>query len=353
MNFNYVENKKFLITGGCGFIGSSLIRSLLNDSDNIVVNIDKMTYSSNSQSVGNVSKNSNYFFHKVDVCDEIFFENFLPEFQPNYIIHLAAETHVDRSIDGPGEFIKSNIFGTYSILNSSYNYWSKLNDSLKDNFKIILVSTDEVYGSLGYDEPKSTESSLYKPNSPYSASKASSDHLGRAWSKTYGLPINITNTTNNYGPWQFPEKLIPLTISKCIKDEKIPVYGNGQQIRDWIYVDDHVSGILSVLEHGELGEKYNIGSNNELRNIDVVNDICSTLDRLLPRKKGKYSELIEFVEDRPGHDSRYALNNNKIKELGWNPKFNWSSGIENTVIWYLENIEFLNSYSGERIGRSI
>ena len=352
MKFTNNENKRFLITGGCGFIGSSLIRSLLKDDTNIIANLDKMTYSSNIKSVGNASENPNYSFYKVDVCDEIFLKNFLAEYKPNYIIHLAAETHVDRSIDGPEEFIKSNILGTYNILNNSYKYWCKLEKRLKENFKIILVSTDEVFGSLANDDPQSTENNKYKPNSPYSASKASSDHLGRAWSKTYGLPINITNTTNNYGPWQFPEKLIPLTIAKCIKNENIPVYGNGQQIRDWIFVDDHVSGILRVLNHGKLGDNYNIGCNNELKNIDVVNDICSTLDRLLPRKKGAYKELIEFVEDRPGHDARYALNNNKIKKIGWKPNFQWRSGLEKTVIWYLENKDFLNSYSGERIGRS-
>ena len=343
---------RYLITGGYGFIGSSLIRSLLRNEENYISNIDKMTYSSNINSIGDVKNNANYFFHKKDICDESFLISHLEDFKPNYIIHLAAETHVDRSIDGPSEFIKSNIVGTYNILNAAHKYWSSLNKVDNETFKIIIVSTDEVYGSLNLNDPQSTENSPYRPNSPYSASKASADHLSRAWSKTYGLPLLITNTTNNYGPWQFPEKLIPLTILKCLKNQKIPIYGNGEQIRDWIFVDDHTEGILNVLKKGKIGEKYNIGCNNELKNIDVVKNICSILDRLIPIKKGKYSDLIEFVDDRPGHDNRYALNNNKIKSLGWKPKLGWERGLEETINWYINNQDFLTAYSGERLGRS-
>ena len=347
-----MKKDNYLITGGYGFIGSSLLRILLNNNNNNVCNIDKLTYSSNLNSLENHDKLSNYKFYKEDICDESSIYKIIKKQKPSKIIHLAAETHVDRSIDNPSNFIKSNIMGTYSILNSSCKYWDSLDTKEKSNFKVLIVSTDEVYGSLSNDQNSFDEDSPYKPNSPYSASKAASDHLGRAWFKTYGMPIIITNTSNNYGPWQFPEKLIPLTILKCINNEKIPIYGNGEQIRDWIFVDDHSNGILSAIHNGRIGEKYNISSENELMNIDVVKNICTILDRVFPSNNGKYSELISFVNDRPGHDTRYALGNKKIKTLGWEPKVKWQDGLEITIKWYLKNKDFLNKYSGDRLGRS-
>ena len=287
-------------------------------------------------------------------ADEI--KGIISEFKPDYIIHLAAESHVDRSIDNPDQFIKSNINGTYSLLNEGYHYWKLLSDDKKMDFRFIHVSTDEVYGSLTEKEPAFLENSTYKPNSPYSASKASSDHLVYSWYKTYSFPVNIVNTSNNYGPWQFPEKLIPLVISKCLKGEKIPIYGNGLQIRDWIRVEDHVNGLLTVLDKGIIGEKYNIGANCEKTNLQVINDICSILDEVSPSKEYKYKQLIDFVDDRPGHDQRYAINNNKLKKLGWNPSVSWEEGIKDVINWYLNNKNFLNlenngTYSGERLGR--
>jgi dTDP-glucose 4,6-dehydratase len=346
-----MKQDNYLITGGYGFIGSSLSRILLK-TDNIVCNIDKLTYSSNLNSLEGHDKSNSYKFYKEDICDEGSIYKIIKKQKPSKIIHLAAETHVDRSIDNPSNFIKSNIMGTYSILNSSYKYWDSLNTREKSNFRVLIVSTDEVYGSLSNDENSFDEDSPYKPNSPYSASKAASDHLGRAWFKTFDMPIITTNTSNNYGPWQFPEKLIPLTILKCINNEKIPIYGNGEQIRDWIYVDDHSNGILSAIHNGKIGEKYNISSENELMNIDVVKNICTILDRIFPSNHGKYTELISFVDDRPGHDTRYALGNKKIKTLGWKPKVKWHEGLEMTIKWYLQNKDFLGKYSGDRLGRS-
>ena len=348
------KQKRFLITGGCGFIGSSLIRNLSKNENYIIGNIDKLTYSSNLNSLNDISNKKNYSFFQEDICNKDSIRDIIFSFKPNYIIHLAAETHVDRSIDGPEVFLNSNILGTYNLLNSFKNYYDEISDKDKKYFKFLLVSTDEVYGSLGIGQDQFTENSPYLPNSPYSASKASSDHLARAWNSTYNLPVLITNTSNNYGPWQFPEKLIPLTISKCLNNERIPVFGNGQQIRDWIFVSDHVSGILSVLENGAIGEKYNIGSNNEKMNIEVVNDICDFLDKKIP-SKNSYSNLIEFVDDRPGHDYRYALNSNKIQKIGWKPNYNWSKGLNETIVWYINNQDYLNRdssmfYSGERLG---
>lgn len=346
-----MKQDNYLITGGYGFIGSSLIRILLKNNNN-VCNIDKLTYSSNLNSLESYDKLNSYKFYKEDICDEDSIYKIIKKQKPSKIIHLAAETHVDRSIDNPSNFIKSNIMGTYSILNSSYKYWNSLGIKEKSNFKVLIVSTDEVYGSLTSDQKTFDEDSPYKPNSPYSASKAASDHLGRAWFKTYDMPIIITNTSNNYGPWQFPEKLIPLTILKCINNEKIPIYGNGKQIRDWIFVDDHSNGILSAIQNGKIGEKYNISSENELMNIDVVKNICTILDRLFPSNIGKYAELISFVDDRPGHDTRYGLDNKKIKTLGWDPMVKWQEGLEMTIKWYLQNKDFLSKYSGDRLGRS-
>lgn len=345
------NNDRYLVTGGYGFIGSSLLRILLKN-DQTVCNIDKLTYSSNLDSLEGLDKSKKYTFYKEDVCNEEKIYHIIHKFKPTKIIHLAAETHVDRSIDNPSNFIKSNILGTYNLLNSSHKYWNSLVSKEKDNFRLLIVSTDEVYGSLDKGEESFTEDSPYKPNSPYSASKASSDHLARAWFKTYNMPVIITNTSNNYGPWQFPEKLIPLTILKCITNKKIPIYGNGEQIRDWIFVDDHSKGILSAIQNGKVGEKYNISSENELTNIDVVKNICLILDKIYPMDNGKYSQFIEFVEDRPGHDKRYALGNKKIKTINWKPSTEWTYGLELTIKWYLKNIEFLKGYSGERLGRS-
>ncbi len=348
------RKKRVLITGGYGFIGSSFIRNLSKNENYIIGNIDKLTYSSNLNSLEKVTNKNNYTFFQEDICNKESIREIILSFEPNYIIHLAAETHVDRSIDGPEVFLKTNILGTYNLLNSSKEYYEKINDKDKKDFKFLLVSTDEVYGSLEPNQSKFTENNPYLPNSPYSASKASADHLARAWHSTYNLPILITNTSNNYGPWQFPEKLIPLTISKCLNNQKIPIFGNGQQIRDWIFVDDHVNGILSVLDKGVIGEKYNIGSNNEKMNIEVVKDICNILDKKIP-SKNTYSNLIEFVDDRPGHDHRYALNNSKIEKIGWKPNYNWSEGLNETIDWYINNQDYLNKdssmfYSGERLG---
>ncbi len=349
-----MSKKNIIVTGGYGFIGSCLIRELLKDGNLFVCNIDKLTYSSNIESVD--SSNENYSFVKGDISDNKLLEKTFLDFQPDIIFNLAAETHVDRSIDNPDSFIKSNINGTYSLLFEGYKYWKLLSNVKKKNFRFIQISTDEVFGSLDKSENPFDENSLYKPNSPYSASKASADHLVRSWNKTYSFPSIITNTSNNYGPWQFPEKLIPLVITKCLKNKKIPVYGDGSQVRDWIRVEDHVTGLLSIMESGVVGEKYNIGANCQLRNIDVVNDICLAMDELSPKNECSFKELINFVSDRPGHDFRYAINNNKIKKLGWSPKYSWKIGIFDTVKWYLDNKNFLlstdkNGYSGERLGK--
>lgn len=345
----------FLITGGCGFIGSALIRRLLSDESNTVINIDKLTYAANISSLG-TTKDKDYIFYKEDIVNSNFLKKILKKHNPDYVIHLAAESHVDRSIDSPEAFIMTNVLGTYYLLNSSYEYWKSLDENKKNKFKFLLVSTDEVYGSLDDRDDSFTESSSYRPNSPYAATKASSDHLARSWNKTYNFPVIITNTSNNYGNWQFPEKLIPLVISKCLNKEDIPVYGNGQQIRDWIHVDDHVSGILFALFNGKSGSKYNIGSNNELSNISVVKAICGILDDLKPLDSGCYADLIKFVSDRPGHDTRYAINSKKMIDLGWRSDISWEEGIKSTINWYLNNKDFLssnsaNNHSGKRLGK--
>jgi dTDP-glucose 4,6-dehydratase len=349
-----LSKKNFIVTGGYGFIGSCLIKELLKDKNISVCNIDKLSYSSSEESINELDY-KNYSFERIDITETQKIKKIIQEFKPDGIFNLAAETHVDRSIDSPEAFIQSNINGTFVMLNESYKYWRLLPEIKRDNFRFIQVSTDEVYGSLKDYETPFNEESPYKPNSPYSASKAASDHLVRSWVKTYSFPAIITNTCNNYGPWQFPEKLIPLVISKCLKGEKIPVYGSGLQIRDWIRVEDHVSGLIKVFDNGTLGEKYNIGAMSELKNIEVIHFICDILDQLEPEGY-PYRDLIEFVDDRPGHDHRYGIDNSKIKSLGWDPAFSWENGLIDVIEWYLKNKNFLvskgeNIYSGERLGK--
>ena len=343
---------RLVITGGCGFIGSNFILNQINKTNNNILNIDSITYAGNIENLKSIAKNSNYNFLKGDICNYELMRNALMEFQPDAIVHFAAESHVDRSIDNPMDFINTNVLGTASLLNSSLEYSSKN----KRNFRFLHVSTDEVFGSLGEDG-FFTESTPYDPSSPYSASKASSDHLVRAWHRTYGLPVLITNCSNNYGPFQFPEKLIPLMIANCIDQKPLPIYGKGDNIRDWLFVEDHCTAINSVLKNGTIGETYNIGGNNEIQNIEIVHTICSILDELKPLKNNKsYKSLIKHVEDRPGHDFRYAIDASKVNEMiGWQPNETFESGIRKTVIWYLENenwwrnIQNIN-YSQERLG---
>ena len=343
--------KKILITGGAGFIGSALIRHIIDSSNHIVYNVDKLTYASNLNSLRKIRFSKRYFFKKLDINNTNGVKKIFNKFKPNLIIHLAAETHVDRSINGPSEFIKTNIYGTYSLLETSLNYWINLKEKNKKSFRFHHVSTDEVFGDLAKKKGLFKESSPYAPSSPYSASKASSDHLVRAWHRTFKFPILITNCSNNYGPYQNPEKLIPLVISNALENKEIPVYGNGKQIRDWLHVDDHSRALLKVALKGKVGETYNIGGNNELKNIDVVNTICSILDDLYPlknKKIKKYRELIKYVNDRPGHDQRYAIDTTKIKkELNWRPKESFKTGIKKTIKWYIKNKHFYETLKKE------
>jgi dTDP-glucose 4,6-dehydratase len=333
--------KKILITGGAGFIGSSLIRYIINHTDHLVKNIDKLTYAGNLESLSSVNESANYSFHKVDICNRLEVNSIFQDYQPDIVIHLAAESHVDRSINDASEFIKTNIIGTFALLEESLIYWTKLRGGKKSNFRFHHVSTDEVYGDLEEKDALFTEESSYKPSSPYSASKASSDHLVRSWFRTYELPILITNCSNNYGPYQFPEKLIPVIILNAIKGKHIPIYGNGKQVRDWLYVDDHARALYECAFFGTVGETYNIGGNNEIQNIDVAYEICEILDELLPCKGmniDMYKELITYVEDRSGHDVRYAIDSSKIqKELRWAPIETFETGLRKTVEWYLNN----------------
>lgn len=332
--------KTFLITGGSGFIGSALIRYLMQNTSSIVVNLDKLTYASNKLSLQSIENNKNYFFVEGDICNKSILENIFQKFQPDYVMHLAAESHVDRSILGPEIFLDTNIYGTYYLLEAAKNYWENLTGKKYLDFRFHHISTDEVYGSL-QNEGLFTESSQYKPNSPYSASKAASDHLVRAWNKTYGIPTIITNCSNNYGPYQFTEKLVPLMITNALQGKVLPVYGDGLQIRDWLYVDDHVEALYAVITRGIAGNTYNIGGNtDEITNLHLVQTICELLHEIKPThfQRIDYKSLITFVPDRPGHDFRYAVDSNFInQELGWAPRESFVSGIEKTIAWYIDN----------------
>ena len=333
--------KTILVTGGAGFIGSAVIRHLINDTEHTVINVDKLTYAGNLESLVSVSKDTRYSFEQVDICNAKEIQRVLIEHQPDIIMHLAAESHVDRSIDGPGDFIQTNIIGTYNLLEQSREYWTSLDAEKKADFRFHHISTDEVYGDLEGVDDLFTETTPYAPSSPYSASKASSDHLVRAWNRTFNLPTIITNCSNNYGPFHFPEKLIPLVILNALAGKPLPIYGKGNQIRDWLYVDDHARALVLVATTGKIAETYNIGGHNEKQNIDVVKTICDLLEELAPNKPqgvSNYKDLITHVIDRAGHDVRYAIDASKIaKELAWTPLETFDSGIRKTVRWYLDN----------------
>ena len=345
-----------IVTGGAGFIGSALIRHLLNNTEHQVLNLDKLTYAGNLESLTSVESHPQYRFLQADIADSATVSQALAEFQPDAIMHLAAESHVDRSIDGPSAFIQTNIVGTYALLEATRSYWSQLDPTRKAAFRFHHISTDEVYGDLHGVDDLFTETTPYAPSSPYSASKAASDHLVRAWQRTYGLPVLITNCSNNYGPYHFPEKLIPLVILNALDGKPLPVYGNGQQVRDWLYVEDHARALFKVVTEGQVGETYNIGGHNEQTNLHVVESICALLDELTPRQNGSYKEQISFVSDRPGHDLRYAIDASKIeRELGWKPTETFASGLRKTVAWYLDNLDWCRrvqdgSYQRERLG---
>ncbi len=354
-----MNSKKLLITGGAGFIGSAVIRHIINNTKHSVVNVDKLTYAGNLESLESIKKDARYAFEQADICDADEIKRIFNKYQPDVVMHLAAESHVDRSIDGPGEFIQTNIVGTYALLEEARDYWSNLEGNKKDIFRFHHVSTDEVYGDLEGTDDLFTEDTAYAPSSPYSAAKASSDHLVRAWQRTFKFPTLITNCSNNYGPYQFPEKLIPLIILNALEGKDLPIYGDGKQIRDWLYVDDHARALLHVALTGEIGETYNIGGHNEMQNIDVVRTVCSILDELVPSKLDsvkRYDELIIYVGDRAGHDIRYAIDATKIKnELGWIPDETFETGIKKTVKWYLNNSTWCEhvqdgSYQRERLG---
>jgi len=350
-------NNTILITGGCGFIGSNFIQYILaNTKYRNVINLDKLTYAGNLNNLLDIQKDERYIFIQGDICDHNCVRNIFKEYIPNVVVHFAAESHVDRSIDGPQQFIQTNIIGTSVLLQESLDYYIYLNESFRSKFKFHHISTDEVFGSLGEDGYFS-ESTAYDPSSPYSASKASSDHLVRAWHRTFGLPVTISNCSNNYGPYQFPEKLIPLMILNCLAEKPLPVYGTGENVRDWLYVQDHCDAINMVLQKGIIGETYNVGGNNEIPNIQIVRDICTILDEVKPAESGNsYHQLITFVKDRPGHDFRYAIDSTKIKQdLGWQPHETFQSGLRKTINWYLDNKDWWiktqeNIYQQERLG---
>lgn len=371
---------KILVTGGAGFIGSAVIRHIIQNTQDSVVNLDKLTYAGNLESLTLVADSERYAFEQVDICNRTELDRVFALHQPDAVMHLAAESHVDRSIDGPAAFIETNIVGTYTLLEATRSYWNSLDGERKASFRFHHISTDEVYGDLPHPDevenndkylmlngeltqdnstlsrlPLFTETTAYAPSSPYSASKASSDHLVRAWLRTYGLPTIVTNCSNNYGPYHFPEKLIPLVILNALADKALPIYGKGDQIRDWLYVEDHARALYKVVTEGKVGETYNIGGHNEKKNVEVVEAICAILDALVPKKKS-YAEQITYVQDRPGHDRRYAIDSSKMqKELGWTPIETFETGLKKTVQWYLDNQEWCRnvqdgSYQGERLG---
>ncbi|MBE4575085.1 dTDP-glucose 4,6-dehydratase [Vibrio navarrensis] len=350
---------KILVTGGAGFIGSAVVRHIIDDTQDSVVNLDKLTYAGNLESLTSVAGSERYTFEQVDICDRAELDRVFAVHQPDAVMHLAAESHVDRSIDGPAAFIETNIVGTYILLEAARSYWNSLDGERKAAFRFHHISTDEVYGDLEGTDDLFTETTSYAPSSPYSASKASSDHLVRSWLRTYGLPTIVTNCSNNYGPYHFPEKLIPLMILNALEGKTLPVYGDGMQIRDWLFVEDHARALYKVVTEGVVGETYNIGGHNEKANIEVVKTICSLLEELVPKKPqgvDQYLDLITYVKDRPGHDVRYAIDASKIeRELGWKPQETFESGIRKTVEWYLNNQEWWSrvldgSYSRERLG---
>lgn len=347
---------RILITGGAGFIGSALVRHLIRQTPHEVLNVDKLTYAGDLTTVADVAVSPRYRHVKYDICDPLSIANAFSEFRPDAVVHLAAESHVDRSVDGPRAFVKTNVEGTLTMLEAARNYWTSLTGDQKSSFRFLHVSTDEVFGSLG-NEGQFLETTPYSPSSPYSASKAAADHLARAWFKTYGLPTIVSNCSNNFGPFQFPEKLIPLMILKSVHEESLPVYGNGTNVRDWLHVEDHVAGLLACLQHGRPGESYNFGGNAERRNIDVVTTLCELLDERLPRKCAlSYRELVSYVTDRPGHDFRYAVCSDKAeRDLNWRRKFTFESGLAQTVDWYLDHLDWCeeirsNRYIGQRLG---
>lgn len=359
---------KILVTGGAGFIGSAVVRHILEGTDHSVVNLDKLTYAGNTESIPSSLHSARYIFEQVDICDSVELDRVFSEQQPDLIMHLAAESHVDRSIDGPGEFIQTNLVGTYTLLEAARKYWAALPDTRKAAFRFHHISTDEVYGDLPHPDevsegealPLFTETTSYAPSSPYSASKAGSDHLVRAWQRTYGLPTIVTNCSNNYGPYHFPEKLVPHIILNALAGKPLPVYGDGSQIRDWLYVEDHARALVKVVTQGEVGETYNIGGHNEKRNLEVVHILCDLLEDLVPEKPegvSAYRDLITFVKDRPGHDVRYAIDASKMtRELDWNPEETFETGMKKTVQWYLDNKDWwqrvLNGeYQLDRLGK--
>ena len=353
---------RILVTGGAGFIGSTVIRHIIENTEDSVINVDKLTYAGNLESLSSVTNNSRYSFEQVDICNRKALDEILKKYQPQVIMHLAAESHVDRSIDGPAAFIETNIIGTYTLLEVARNYWLSLETEQKSRFRFHHISTDEVYGDLEGTDDLFTERTPYSPSSPYSASKAASDHLVRAWGRTYGLPVIITNCSNNYGPYHFPEKLIPHVILNAIHGKPLPIYGDGLQIRDWLYVEDHAKALIKVVTEGEIGETYNIGGHNEKTNLEVVESICGLLEELAPKKPAgvdNYRDLMSFVKDRPGHDVRYAIDASKIeRELGWVPEETFETGLRKTVQWYLDNTSWWErvlsgAYRMERIGADI
>lgn len=349
------QYKKILVTGGAGFIGSALCRYLVKERGISVYNIDKLTYAGSTESLKEIDTSELYQFKKADICDRETMQIVFDNYQPDAVMHLAAESHVDRSISRSAPFLETNVMGTYSLLEVVREYWSQLSDECKAGFCFHHISTDEVYGSLG-DEGLFNERSPYDPHSPYSASKAASDHLVKAWFHTYGLPVVLTNCSNNYGPYHFPEKLIPLVTLNAMEEKPLPIYGKGDNVRDWLYVDDHAKALVAVVESGQLGETYNVGGRNERTNFEVVEAICDVLDELRPRRAGSYRELITFVADRPGHDMRYAIDASKLEnELGWRAEENFDSGIKKTVAWYLDNEWWWRpireqKYAGQRLG---